>query len=46
MTKLEFFCECGQRLIDPGIAVENDHLKQALEEKDDDKVRKILDEEF
>lgn len=46
MTKYEFLSECGKRLIDPLIALENENLKNALSKDYDYKVIEILDNEF
>lgn len=46
MTKLEFMAQCGERCIDPSIALENDDIVEALKAKDDAKVLELLDNEF
>ena len=46
MTKHEFLSECGSRYIDVNIALENNDLREALLDRDDDKVIEILDNEF
>ena len=46
MKRLDFMVECGKRLIDVGIALENDNLVEALKDKDDSKAISILDTEF
>jgi len=46
MTKLEFMCECGQRLIDPSLALENENIEKALIERDSEKVIALLESEF
>jgi hypothetical protein len=46
MTKNQFFTECEARTIHPAIALENDELLEALQEKDDARVIQILDEQF
>lgn len=46
MTASQFNAECLARLVEPGIALENEELRQALQERDDDEVRRILNEEF
>jgi hypothetical protein len=46
MSKLEFLSLCGERCIDPDLALENDNLVQALKDKDFDKVLVVLDTEF
>jgi hypothetical protein len=46
MSKLEFMSLCGERCIDPDLALENENLVQALKDRDFDKVLEILDNEF
>ena len=46
MNKHEFLSECGSRYIDVNIALENNDLRDALLDRDDDKVIEILDNEF
>jgi hypothetical protein len=46
MTYAEFLEECNKRLIYKSLAVENEKIKQALRDRDDGLVRKLLDEEF
>jgi hypothetical protein len=46
MSKFEFLSLCGERCIDPDLALENDNLVQALKDKDFDKVLEVLDTEF
>lgn len=46
MTRNEFAGECGERLIDPALAVENEKVRKALLSRDDYAVCKALDEEF
>ena len=46
MTQDQFNQECAQRTIDPGIALENDDLCEALRARDDDAVITILNEQF
>lgn len=46
MTKIEFLALCGEHLIDPTIALENENLLEALTERDDKAVREILENEF
>lgn len=46
MTKTEFMSECAKRTIDPQLALENDMLCEALKDRDDDEVIRILNEEF
>lgn len=46
MTKLEFNALCSKYTIDPMIALENDDLCEALKERNDDEVKRILETEF
>ena len=46
MTELEFMALCGEHLIDPPIALENEALKEALLRRDDKLVLRILQEDF
>ena len=46
MTKFEFVTLCNQNLIYPGIALENENIVQALKNKNDKLVRKLILEEF
>ena len=46
MTSLEFMSICGEYLIDVGIALENDELREALKNGDDEKVKDILKNDF
>lgn len=46
MTQNEFAALCGKYLIDPDLALENDNLRKALEQKDAAEVERILKEEF
>ena len=46
MTKTQFTIECAKRTIDPSLALENDDLCEALQERDDEAVLRILDEQF
>jgi hypothetical protein len=46
MTQNEFVAECVSRTIDPAIALENEKVRRALTDRDDDKVRSTLDTEF
>lgn len=46
MTQNQFANECAQRTIDPAVALENDELCDALRERDDEAVIRILDEQF
>lgn len=42
MTKLEFMSLCGEHLIDVGIALEDDNIREALKNNDDEKVKELL----
>ena len=46
MTYQEFIHECSIRTIHKSFAVENEKIKQALKDRDDDLVRQLLDSEF
>lgn len=46
MTQNQFAALCGELTIDPAIALENDNVRQALKDKDDQAVERILKEEF
>jgi hypothetical protein len=46
MTKSEFNSECLKRTIPPALALEDDEIAAALRERDDNKVRQLLDENF
>ena len=46
MTKAQYLDECGSRLIDPWIALDDDRVRDALESNDDAEVIRLLDEEF
>lgn len=46
MTANTFLAICGEYLIDPDIALENEAVKEALLARNDKLVRKILEEEF
>jgi hypothetical protein len=46
MNRHDFYALCGELLIDPGIALENDDLRAALRDRDDAEVERILTEEF
>ena len=46
MTKHEFIAICLENSIEPNIALENDKLNNALCDRDDEKVEKIIKEEF
>ncbi len=46
MTRNEFVAECEKHGIAPEIALENENLQQALKDRCDDSVRRVLREEF
>jgi len=46
MTKNEFIAICLENSIDPGIALDNENLSNALCNRDYKKVKKIIKEEF
>ena len=46
MTELEFMALCGEHLIDPAIALENEALKEALLRRDDKLALRIFQEDF
>jgi hypothetical protein len=46
MTRLEFMSLCGEYLIDVGIALEDDNIREALKNKDDEKVKELLLNDF
>jgi len=46
MTRYQFMALCGEHLIDVGIALENEDVREALSKKDDDLVEQLLVEQF
>jgi hypothetical protein len=46
MTQIEFFMLCDEYNIHPSIALENDSLVVALQERDNEAVEQILKNEF
>tara|TARA_Y100001978_G_scaffold196390_1_gene205877 strand:+ start:1997 stop:2137 length:141 start_codon:yes stop_codon:yes gene_type:complete len=42
MTRLEFMSLCGEHLIDVGIALEDENIREALKNRDDEKVKELL----
>jgi len=46
MTKFEFVALCNENLIYPGIALEDENIVNALKNKDDELVKKLILEEF
>jgi len=46
MKLSEFTSACQELLIDPGIALEDDEIQEALRQRDDEKILKLLKENF
>jgi hypothetical protein len=46
MTQLEFETLCNEYLISSDIALENENIVNALYDRDDQKVRELLENEF
>lgn len=46
MTAIQFELVCAQRTIDPGIALKNENILEALKKRDDKRVLWVLDNEF
>ena len=46
MTQSNFIALCNEYYIDPALAPENDNLVDALQNRDDAEVQRILLEEF
>ena len=46
MTQTQFYTLCTDNLINPSIALENEELVDALQNKDDKEVERIILEEF
>jgi len=46
MTKLEFHALCGEFLLPPALVLENELVRKALFDRDTDKVRTLLVNEF
>lgn len=46
MTMIEFIIECESRSILPDIALEVTELREALKDRDDPRVIRLLDTEF
>jgi len=46
MTQLEFETLCNEYLISSDIALENENIVNALYDRDDEKVRELLENEF
>ena len=46
MKKIEFIALCGKYLIDVDVALQNEYLVEALQERDDKAVEFLLKTEF
>lgn len=46
MTRMEFYDACTTATISPFLALENEKIKAALKERDDKKVKELLETEF
>lgn len=46
MTGTEFMIICGEYMIEPSLALENENIRQALQERDNEQVKTILENEF
>lgn len=46
MTMTKFEVLCGELLIDPALALENEGIREALAERNDAKVEELLKTEF
>lgn len=46
MTQTRFYALCAEYYLDPSLALENDDLVKALQNRDDAEVERILLEEF
>ncbi len=46
MTKSNFIALCNEYYLDPSLALENDDLVEALQNRNDAEVQRILLEEF
>ncbi len=46
MTKTDFLILCGEYLIDPSLALENDEICEALRQGDDVKVEALIESQF
>jgi len=46
MTKNEFVAACIERTIAPEVALENERVRKALEDQDDEAVVEALEQEF
>ena len=46
MTQTEFQILCGEYLIEPNMALENENICDALRQRDAEQVKRILETEF
>ena len=46
MTKTEFLILCGEYLIEPSLALENDEICEALRQGDDVKIETLMQSQF
>lgn len=46
MTRPEFIQACVDHAVDPTIALESDAVQEALRQRDDEEVHRLLAEEF
>ena len=46
MTKTDFQMLCGEYLIEPSLALENENIREALRQRDAEQVKHILETEF
>ena len=46
MTQTNFYALCNQHCICPSVALENDALIEALKNKDNSEVKRLLTEDF
>ena len=46
MTKTEFMIICGEYMIEPSLALENENIRKAIKENDGEQVKAILENEF
>lgn len=46
MQRKDFYALCGELMIDVGVALENEALRMALFNGNDNEVKRILTEEF
>ena len=46
MTQIEFQAICGEYLVHPEIVLENQSIRDALADKDDARVKELIESEF